>query len=153
MIPKISAYKNTPVAANKTRFDVENMLETKFGVTTTLWKKENPENTYFAFQFKSTHDPKPITYKIQIPFIQKMPNGVNFKQNPEKAQYDEKRSYRFFFHIFKAMMQNTEIGMDFEQIMANYMVVGTLEDGTPVNVLEKVTELIVSPDRKALELF
>jgi len=153
VIPKILAYKGSPVPAKKTRYDVEDMLETKFNVTTTLWKKENPENTYFAFQYKTKHSEKPITYKIQIPFIEKMPNGVNFKQNPEQAEYDEKRSYRFFYHIFKAMMQNTEIGMDFEQIMANYMVVGTLPDGTPVNVLEKVTELVVNPDRKALDLF
>lgn len=152
MIPKVSAYKNSPVRANKTRFEIEDLLETKFGVTTTLWKKENPKNTYFAFQFKSKHDDKPITYKVQVPFIEKMPNGVSLKQHPEKAEYDENRSYRFFFHIFKAMMLNSEIGMDFEQIMSNYMVVGTLPDGTPQNVSDKVNELIVNPDRKVLEL-
>ena len=152
MIPEVQAYKNSPVKANRTRFEIEDMLETKFEVTTTLWKKDNPKNTYFAFQHKSKYDDKPITYKVQVPFIEKMPNGISFKQNPEKAVYDENRSYRFFFHIFKAMMMNTEIGMDFEQIMSNYMVVGTLPDGTPMNVSDKVNELIVNPERKVLEL-
>ena len=154
MIPKISAYKDTNVSANKTRFEIEEMLETKFKVTTTLWKKEDPENTYFAFQYKTKHSDKPITYKVQVPFIEKSRRAEERNKHSKIiSTYDEKRSYRFFFHIFKAMMINTEIGMDFEQIMANYMVVGKLEDGTPVNVLEKVTELIVNPERKVLELF
>ena len=33
MIPKVKAYEDTHVSANKTRFEIEEMLEKKFGVT------------------------------------------------------------------------------------------------------------------------
>jgi len=149
MIPKVKAYINSKVSAAKTRFETEEMLEVKFKVTTTIWKREDPENTWFGFKYQAEGMVKAITYKIQIPFIEKK-TGTN--QFDIKTVYDEMRSYRFFFHIFKSMMLNTEIGMNFEQIMANYMVVGQLPDGTPVNVMDKVNELIINPDRPALEL-
>lgn len=148
MIPKVNAYLKTTVPSVKTRFDIEVMLEKKFEVKTTIWKKDTPENTWFGFQYQPKTTPAPITYKIQIPFIEKI---VTTEKGKETV-YDEERSYRFFYHIFKSMMLNTEIGMNFEQIMANYMVVGQLGDGTPVNVMDKVNELIVNPDRKVLEL-
>lgn len=146
MIPKVNAYLKTKVSGCKTRYEVEEMLEKKFEVKTTIWKKDDPENTWFGFQYHSKSSPEPITYKIQVPFIEKIVG-----KEKEKI-YDEERSYRFFYHILKAMMLNTEIGMNFEQIMANYMVVGQLADGTPINVMDKVNEMIVNPDRKVLEL-
>ena len=122
MIPKINNYKDTDVSPARTRFETEEMLEKKFGVRTTIWKKNDPENTYFGFQYTPTEIKEPLTYKIQVPFIEK-------KQRKEKhnryckefiTTYDESRSYRFFYHIFKSMMLNNEIGMNFEQIMSNY---------------------------------
>ena len=153
MIPKVKNYLDTPVSSRKTRFDTEELLENKFGVKKVMWKIESPENSYFAFQYTPEGMKEPLTYKIQVPFIEKQRRERKGNRYSDLiAVYDEKRSFRFFFHILKAMMLNTEIGMNFEQIMANYMVVAQLGDGTPVNVLDKVNELIHDPDRKVLAL-
>lgn len=153
LIPKVKAYIDTPVSSNRTRFETEEMLEKKFNIKTTIWKKEDPQNTWFGFQYTPKDATEPITYKIQVPFIEKERREQKGNRYSKKiVEYDEKRSYRFFFHILKAMMLNTEIGMNFEQIMANYMVVGQLGDGTPINVLDKVNEMIVDPNRKTLQL-
>ena len=153
MIPKVKAYLGTPVSSNRTRFETEEMLEKKFNVKTTIWKKEDPQNTWFGFQYTPEGAPQPITYKIQVPFIEKERRAEKGNRYSKMVTtYDEERSYRFFYHILKAMMLNTEIGMNFEQIMANYMVVGKLGDGTPVNVMDKVNELIIDPQRTTLQL-
>ncbi len=148
MIPTVKAYQDTGVPGNKTRFDVESMLEKHYGVTLTAWKREDPKNTYFAFQYKSENMEKPLTYKVQVPFIEKM-SGRGFDR---KAVYDEPRSYRFFFHIFKAMFLNTQIGMSFEETFSSYLVVGALPDGTPINVQEKILERISVGKVPALEM-
>lgn len=153
MIPKVTAYLDTKVSANKTRFEIEEMLEKKFGITKTIWKKDDPQNTWFGFQYVSKDIPTPLTYKVQVPFIEKLTSERPYNRYAKKVTvYDIDRSYRFFFHIFKAMMLNAEIGMNFEQIMSNYLVVGQLEDGTPQNVMDKVIEVMHDPDRKALML-
>jgi len=150
MIPTIKAYLGTKTSSNKTRFEVEEMLQKHFGITMTAWKREEPENTYFAFQHKTEGQEKPLTYKVQIPFIEK-----SYKKNRyAKAEkiYDESRSYRFFYHILKSMMLNAEIGMTFEETFSNYLVVGQLPDGTPTNVQEVILEKIASGKVPALEL-
>jgi len=152
MIPKTNAYANTKVSANRTRFDVEEMLEKKYKVTKTIWKKDDPLNSYFGFEYLG-ETKTPIVYKVQIPFIEKEEREVKNNRYSKKIKvYDVERSYRFFYHIFKALLLNADIGMGFEQMMASYMVVGTLADGSPQNVLDKVNELIVDPDRKQLAL-
>jgi len=153
MIPKVKAYEDTKVSANKTRFEVEEMLQKHFGVTLTAWKREDPEKTYFAFQYKSEALEKPLTYKVQVPFIEKkMRKEKNNRYSPMVPTYDEPRSYRFFFHIFKAMFLNTQIGMTLEETFSSYLVVGELADGTPVNVQEKILTKIASGTLPALEL-
>ena len=153
MIPTVKAYLNTKASPNKTRFEVEEMLQKNFGITMTAWKREEPENTYFAFQHKTEGQDKPLTYKVQIPFIEKV-----VKENPHsrysdtKQIYDEPRSYRFFYHILKAMMLNAQIGMTFEETFSSYLVVGQLPDGTPKNVQEVLLEKIASGGIPALEL-
>lgn len=146
MIPTVNAYKGTPVSVNKTRFEVEEMLEKKFKVTRTIWKKDDPQNSYFGFEYQPKEG-KPLVYKVQIPFIEK--RGAH---DHKEISYDDKRSYRFFFHIFKALMLNTDIGMNFEMMMSSYLVVGELVDGTPQNVMDKVSELVADPERKVLML-
>lgn len=152
MIPKVNAYKNTKVSSNRTRFEVEEMLEKKYGITKTIWKKDEPMNSYFGFEYQP-EDGKALIYKVQVPFIEKEEREQPKNRYSPKIQvYDSERSYRFFYHIFKALMLNTDIGMGFEQMMASYLVVGELKDGTPQNVLDKVSELILDPARKALTL-
>lgn len=129
------------------------MLQKNFGITLTAWKREDPENTYFAFQHKSEGVDKPLTYKVQIPFIEKV-----VKENPHNRYsdkmnvYDEPRSYRFFYHILKSMMLNAQIGMTFEETFANYLVVGALPDGTPKTVQEVILSKIADGKQPALEI-
>ena len=152
MIPKVKAYIDTKVSANRTRFEVEEMLEKKYNVTKTIWKKDNPETSYFGFEY-IPESGRPLIYKVQIPFIEKkIREKKNNRYSPKIKVYDAERSYRFFYHIFKALMLNTDIGMGFEQMMASYLVVGTLADGSPKNVLDAVTEVVLDPERKALTL-
>ncbi len=153
MIPTVKAYINTKASPNKTRFEVEDMLQRNFNITLTAWKREEPENTYFAFQHKSEGVDKPLTYKVQIPFIEKV-----VKENPhnrfseKKNVYDEPRAYRFFYHILKSMMLNAQIGMTFEETFANYLVVGQLPDGTPKTVQEVILSKIAQGKAPALEM-
>ena len=153
MIPKVNAYEDSSVSAKKTRFDIEELLEKKFKITRTIWRRDDPENTYFGFQYTPTGMDKPLTFKVQVPFIEKMQREQpKNRYSKQVAVYNEDRSYRFFYHIFKAMMLNTDIGMNLEQIMSSYLVVGQLADGTPVNVMDKVLEVVSDPERKALTL-
>jgi len=150
MIPDVKAYIGTKVSPNKTRFEVEDMLQKNFGITMTAWKREDPENTYFAFQHKSEGVAKPLTYKVQVPFIEK-----NHKKNryaEDESIYDEPRAYRFFFHILKSMMLNAQIGMTFEETFSSYLVVGVLPDGTPKTVQEVLLQRIAEGKAPALEV-
>ena len=152
MIPKVNAYKDTKVSANRTRLEVEEMLENKYKVNKTIWKKDKPEESYFGFEYIPEIG-KPLIYKVQVPFIEKEVHEKKFNSHsPKHKVYDAERSYRFFYHIFKALMLNTDIGMGFEQMMASYLVVGELPDGSPQNVMDKVNELIADPKRKVLML-
>jgi len=153
MIPTVHAYEGTKTSPNKTRFEVEDMLEKHFGITLTAWKREDPENTYFAFQHKSDRIEKPLTYKIQIPFIEKKQHSERHNRYSDVVPvYDEPRSYRFFYHILKSMMLNAQIGMTFEETFSSYLVVGALPDGTPKNVQEVLLEKIAIGKNPALEL-
>lgn len=153
MIPTVKAYLDTKTSPNKTRFEVEEMLQKNFGITMTAWKREDPENTYFAFQHKSQGVEKPLTYKVQIPFIEKRQRKVkNNRYSDIVAVYDEPRSYRFFYHILKSMMLNAQIGMTFEETFSSYLVVGALPDGTPTNVQEVLLEKISTGKAPALEV-
>lgn len=153
MIPKVKAYEGTKTSANKTRFEVEEMLEKNFGVTLTAWKREDAKNTYFAFQHKSDGVEKPLTYKVQVPFIEKAQRAQKGNRYSELTEvYDEPRSYRFFYHILKSMMLNAQIGMTFEETFSSYLVVGALPDGTPVNLQEKVLESISLGKTPALDV-
>jgi len=152
MIPKVNAYNTSTVSPNRTRFEVEEMLEKKFKITKTIWKKDDPESSYLGFEFQPETG-EPLIYKVQVPFIEKMEREKKNNRYSSKIKvHDAVRSYRFFYHIFKALMLNTDIGMGFEQMMASYLVVGKLTDGSPMNVMDKVTELINDPKRKQLAL-
>ena len=143
MIPKVKNYEGSAVSGAKTRFETEEMMQKKFGVTRTMWKRDEPDSSYFVFEYRPEKGPAQI-YKIGIPFIEKKHGRYG------EIQYDETRSYRFFFHIFKAYMMNTEIGMEFSQIFSNFLVIGKTPDGTPISVQDKVLEAQVNGKIPAL---
>jgi len=153
LIPKVKAYLDTNTSAHRSRFEVEEMLEKKFKINQFAWKRDDPENSYLLFKYKSEHLNIPLVIKVGIPFIERSKRAEPRNRFSEKVDvYDENRSYRFLFHILKAMLLNTEIGMGFEQTFSNYLVVGELPDHTPVNVQDKIIEQIATGKAPALEV-
>ena len=144
MIPEGNNYKDTRVDSPHSRADVEAMLE-KQGVHNFAWKREDPENTYLMFEKKFKSMTKSLFYKVQVPFVEKSQGKY------KEPVYDEKRSYRFFFHIFKSMLLNEQIGMDFEMIFTNYLVIGKLPDGSPMTIQDKVSLALMDNKNPALE--
>lgn len=146
MIPTTKAYHDTKVTPPHSRADVEEMLE-KHGVQNFAWKRDDPELTYLLFEKKFKDMTKALYYKVQVPFIEKK-DGRGYNKT---TVYDEKRSYRFFYHIFKSMLLNYDIGMEFEMIFSNYLVVGKLPDGTPMTIQDKVATALLNNQNPALE--
>lgn len=84
-----------------------------------------------------------------------LPKWIKFSQAQGKykqAIYDEVRSYRILFHVLKALLLNTDVGMSFEQSFGNYIVVGQLEDGSPMSVGDKIATTIIKNGLPALEI-
>jgi len=142
MIPgkKVTAYATSAVTPEKSRHDVEYMLD-KQGVKIYLWKKDDPQNTYLIFQV--VENEQKLAFKVNVPFIEKETKDPSASWR-KITVFDEQRSYRFFFHIFKSMLLNTQIGMSLQQVFGNYLVVGSLPDGTPLSVSDKVSEMIAN---------
>lgn len=144
MIPTNNNYKTTTVDSAHSRADVETMLE-KHDVRNFAWKRDNPELTYLLFEKKFGDMEKKLLYKVQVPFVEKSQGKY------KESVYDEKRAYRFFFHIFKSMLLNYDIGMEFEMIFSNFLVIGQLPDGTPMTIQDKVGAALVENKNPALE--
>ncbi len=144
MIPDGNNYKETRVEPAHSRAEVEVMLE-KQGVKNFAWKRDDPNNTYLMFEKKFRSMTKALYYKVQVPFVEKTQGKY------KDPIYDEKRAYRFFYHIFKSLMLNEQIGMDFEMIFSSYMVIGKLPDGTPTTIMDKVGAALVDNRNPALE--
>lgn len=129
MIPTTKIYNRSNVSPTHSRYEVEELLS-KFKITNTLWKRDDPMISFFVFEKTFDGVQKALAYKVSVPYIE--------KKTKNGKEYDETRSYRFFFHIFKAAMLNFDIGMNFEQIFGNYLIVDKLADGTPISLQDKI---------------
>lgn len=141
---KITAYKSSDTQPETSRAEVERFLN-KLDIKTFMWNRDTPESSYLLFKYKSKHLTEPIAYKVSVPFIEK--RGAH---NHKEIKYDEKRSYRFFWHIFKNCMLMGEIGMEIEQIFRDFLVIGQHPDGSPLTLGEKHDISLASGDLKAL---
>lgn len=142
MIPTTKAYATSKVTPAHSRAEVEDLLA-KFHITKTMWKRDEPNNSYFVFEKPFDGVKQALAYKVGLPFIEKKIRDV--------VEFDEIRSYRFFFHIFKAAMLNFDIGMEFEQIFGNFLVVDSLKDGTPLSIQDKISQNLIEGKSPALE--
>ena len=143
MIPTTKAYATSKVTPAHSRAEVEDLLS-KFNITKTMWKRDEPQSSYFVFEKPFDGVKDAIAYKVGLPFIE--------KKTRHGKEFDEIRSYRFFYHIFKAAMLNFDIGMEFEQIFGNFMVVDSLPDGTPLSIQDKIGQNLLEGNTPALEL-
>lgn len=144
MIPKSKAYATSKVTPAHSRAEVEDLLA-KFNITKTMWKRDEPNNSYFVFEKPFDGVKQALAYKVGLPFIEKQ------NKRERTVEFDEIRSYRFFYHIFKAAMLNFDIGMEFEQIFGNFLVVDSLADGTPLSIQDKVSQNLIEGKSPALE--
>lgn len=143
ILPKnITAYNRSETTSDTSRLDVERFLS-KMGVATYMWNRDHPEKSFLLFKYQSKHLKEPIAYKVAVPFIEKYDKS-------KQLIHDEKRSYRFFWHIFKSCMLMGEIGMEVEQIFRDFLVIGKHEDGTPMTLGEKHDIALSRGDLKAL---
>ena len=147
MIPDTNLYKNSKVVPAHSRADVEVLLE-KFGVRKFAWKRDDPQLSYmmFARDEDFTGDKHQVTYKVTIPFIEKTQGKY------KESVYDEIRSYRILYHVLKALLLNTDVGMSFEQSFGNYIVIGKLPDGSPKSVGDQIATSIMDKGLPALEI-
>ena len=143
MIPTTKAYATSKVTPAHSRAEVEDLLA-KFKITKTMWKRDDPQTSYFVFEKPFDGVKDAIAYKVGLPFIE--------KKTRNGKEFDEIRAYRFFYHIFKAAMLNFDIGMEFEQIFGNFMIVDKLPDGTPISLQDKISMALVEGRQPALEL-
>jgi len=148
LIPKTNLYKDSRVDPAHSRADVETLLE-KFNVKKFMWKRDEPENSFvvFAKPEEFSGNKTDIAYKVTIPFIEKT------QGRHKDPIYDEKRSYRILFHILKHQLLNTDVGMEFEQVFGNYIVVGKLPSGEPMNAGEQIGNAIVNNKLPSLPEF
>ncbi len=145
MIPNTNLYKSSRVLPAHSRADVEVLLE-KFGVKKFAWKRDDPQTSYmmFARDEDFTGENHQVTYKVTIPFIE--------KKNRSSLEYDEIRSYRILYHVLKALLLNTDVGMSFEQSFGNYIVIGKLPNSNdPMSVGDKLAMTIAEKGMPALE--
>ena len=138
----ITAYKGTDATADASRAEAERFLS-KMGISTYMWNRDNTEKSYLLFKYKSKYVKEPIAYKVSVPFIEKF-------DKHKRPVFDEKRSYRFFWHIFKNCILMGEIGMEIEQIFRDFLVIGKHEDGTPMTLGEKHDIALTTGNLKAL---
>lgn len=145
MIPKTNLYKTSHVTPAHSRADIEELLE-KFTVRKFAWKRDDPESSMLLFQRNEqfTGKEREVTYKITILYVERSQGKY------KDAIYDEVRSYRILFHILKAMLLNTDVGMEFEQVFGNYIIVGQLPNGDPINVQDRIASAL--SDDKILKL-
>lgn len=138
----ITAYRDTRSEPEASRAEVERFLN-KLNIHTFMWNRDDEKNAYLLFKYQSKHLKEPIGYKVSVPYIEKF-------DKHKKQVFNEKRSYRFFWHIFKNCMLMGEIGMEIEQIFRDFLVIGKYPDGTPMTLGEKHDMALAAGDLKAL---
>jgi len=154
MIPDSNLYLKSKVSPAVSRAYTEELLE-KFNVKKFAWKRDDPKTSFLMFARKEefTGEMREVTYKVTIPFIEKERRAeLRNAQSELIREYDETRSMRILFHILKALLLNTDVGMAFEQAFGNYIVIGQLEDGTPVSVGDKIAQTITEKGLPALDI-
>lgn len=143
MIPKTGLYKGTMVDSVKTMIDVNKLLG-KFGIQEKRLTQQGGENSFFEFIIRKENDVA-LMIKIKIPFIEK---GHGYKR-----EYDEPRSYRYFYHYLKALLSAKEAEMySIEEIFMAHIVM-KLPNGQDITLGEQLVKNVESGNTPMLEGF
>uniref|UniRef100_A0AAT9J746 ORF14 n=1 Tax=Nitrosopumilaceae spindle-shaped virus TaxID=3065433 RepID=A0AAT9J746_9VIRU len=143
MIPKTSLYKGTVVDSVKTMIDVNKLLA-KFGIQEKRLTQQGGDKSYFEFIIRKDNDVS-LMIKIKIPFIEK---GSRYSK-----EYDEARSYRYFYHYLKALLSAKEAEMySIEEIFMAHIVM-KLPSGESVTLGDQLVKQIESGNTPMLNDF
>ena len=127
MIPKSNLYKGTSVSSIKTMEEVSKLLK-KFGIYQKRLTQESPERTFFEFIIHKDKKTQ-LMIRINIPCLEK---------NKFRPEFDEERSFRYFYHYLKALLSAKESEMySLEQIFMAHIVM-ELPSGQKVTLGEQL---------------
>ena len=147
MIPDSNLYQNTKVNSIKTMMEVQKLL-TKFGIIEKRLTQGGGDNSYFEFIIRKDENTS-LMIKIKIPFIEK---EIGNRYN-RKLEYDEERSFRYFYHYLKALLSAKEAEIySLEEIFMAHIVM-PLPNGQTVTLGEQLTKQIKTGKTPMLQGF
>lgn len=127
--------------------EVQKLL-TKFGIVEKRLTQGMGDTSFFEFIIRKDADTS-LMIKIKIPFIEKEVGSRYAKS----IEYDEERSFRYFYHYLKALLSAKEAEMySLEEIFMAHIVM-PLPNGGTVTLGEQLTKQIQSGTTPALEGF
>ena len=147
MIPQTNLYKGTKVNSIKTMMEVQKLL-TKFGIIEKRLTQQGADNNFFEFIIRKDENTS-LMIKIKIPFIEK---EVGDRWNKTR-EYDEERSFRYFYHYLKALLSAKEAEIySLEEIFMAHIVM-PLPNGQTITMGEQLTQQIEQGNTPMLEGF
>ena len=147
MIPDSNLYKNTKVNSIKTMMEVQKLL-TKFGIKEKRLTQQGGDNSFFEFIIRKDKDTS-LMIKIKIPFIEKEVGS----RYDKSIEYDEERSFRYFYHYLKALLSAKEAEIySLEEIFMAHIVM-PLPNGQTITLGEQLVKQIDSGNTPMLQGF
>ena len=143
MIPASNLYKGTVVDTVKTMIETNKLLG-RFGINEKRLTQQGPDASSFEFIIRKDRETS-LLIKIKIPFIEtRTRHGV---------EYDEPRSYRYFYHYLKALLSAKEAEIySIEEIFMAHIVM-PLPNGQTITLGEQLIHSIEQGKTPALEGF
>ncbi len=143
MIPKSNLYKGTKVDSVKTMVDVSKLLG-KFNITEKRMTQQGADSSFFEFVIHRDNAVS-LLIKIKIPMIEK---GSEYNR-----EYDEARSFRYFYHYLKALLSAKETELySIEEIFMAHIVM-PLPSGETITMGEQLTRQLEAGKVPALKGF
>lgn len=127
----------------QTMMDVQKLLD-KFDIHEKRLTQNGPQDSFFEFIIRKDEN-SPLMIKIKIPFIEKNTHGT--------LEYNEPRSFRYFYHYVKALLSAKEAEIyTLEEIFMAHIVM-PLPNGQTSTLGEQLTQQLNSGNIPMLEGF
>jgi len=147
MIPDSNLYKNTQVNSIKTMMEVQKLLS-KFGIKEKRLTQGIDDQSFFEFIIRKDTKTS-LMIKIKIPFIEKEVGS----RYDKSLEYDEERSFRYFYHYLKALLSAKEAEIySLEEIFMAHIVM-PLPNGQTITLGEQLRQSIGSGKTPMLDGF
>jgi len=127
--------------------EVQKLL-TKFGIKEKRLTQQGGDNSFFEFIIRKDKDTS-LMIKIKIPFIEKEVGS----RYDKSIEYDEERSFRYFYHYLKASLSAKEAEIySLEEIFMAHIVM-PLPNGQTITLGEQLVKQIDSGNTPMLQGF